>query len=130
MRTLLVEFGWALALTIAIELAVVALLGVRTSREFAAVVLVNVITNPSLNCALLLVHAGLVSALRPGLAGVAEWTFVIVAEVVVVLVEWKLLAWALRADSRTWLVRSATMNAASFVVGTWLLALVLPTLVR
>lgn len=117
--------GMAAALigTIAIELAVVALLGGRSARELAAVALVNAITNPILNLALLLVRLEVLPSVGAGLAAPVEWAFIGVAEIAVVLVEWRLLAWALRADSRTWLIRSAVMNATSFVLGSWLLAL-------
>jgi hypothetical protein len=128
--SVLIGFGSALALTVAIELAVVAALGGRSADELAAVALVNVITNPTLNFALLLFRGLVLSSLRPASATVAEWAFIAVAEIAVVLVEWRLLAWALRADSRTWLVRSAVMNATSFVLGTWLLWVALPALVR
>jgi hypothetical protein len=118
------ELAAALVLTIAIELAVVALLGGRTARELIAVALVNAITNPTLNLALLLLRANVSTALSPGVAASAEWAFIGAAEVVIVLAEWRLLVWALRADSRTWLVRSAAMNAASFVLGGWVLVVV------
>jgi hypothetical protein len=76
------------------------------------------------------VRANVPKSLSPGVAASAEWAFIGVAEVLIVLAEWRLLVWALRADSRTWLVRSAAMNAASLVVGSWLLAVAQQTLVR
>ena len=54
MSGVLAQLGIALALTVVIELAVVALLGGRTSRELVAVTAVNVVTNPVFNAALLL----------------------------------------------------------------------------
>ena len=67
---------------------------------------------------------------RPDLAVAAQWLFIVIAEVIVVIVEWRLLVWALRADSRTWLLRSVAMNATSFALGSWLLAVVLGSLSR
>ena len=123
------QLAAALALTIAIELAVVALLGVRRAEEFAAVALVNVITNPALNVLAaaaygLIVYAVARLGLSGGVVALVYWALIGVAEVAVVLVEWRLLVWALRAesDSRKWLIRSAAMNATSFVLGSWLLA--------
>jgi hypothetical protein len=126
----LAELAAALVLTIAIELAVVALLGGRTARELIAVALVNAITNPALNLTLLLLRGSLLPGLTPDVATLAEWVFIGIAEVVIVLAEWRLLVWALRADSRTWLVRSVGMNVASFVFGSWLLAVAQRALVR
>jgi hypothetical protein len=126
----LAQLGIALALTVVIELAVVALLGGRTSRELVAVTAVNVVTNPVFNAALLLLRASVLSSLRPDIAASAEWAFIGVAEVLIVLAEWRLLVWALRADSRTWLVRSAAMNAVSLVAGSWLLAVMQQALAR
>ena len=123
------QLAAALALTIAIELAVGAALGVRRAEEFAAVALVNVITNPALNVLAtaaygLSVHAVARFGLRGGVVTLVYWALICVAEVAVVFIEWRLLVWTLRAesDSRTWLIRSAAMNATSFVLGSWLLA--------
>jgi len=117
------QLAAALALTIAIECVVVALLGVRRAEEFAAVALVNVITNPALNVLARAVSAAATKALSSPLAAYVYWGFVGIAEVAVALIEWRLLVWALRAGtrSRTWLIRSAVMNATSFVLGSWVL---------
>ena len=130
MTELLVQLAAALMLTIAIELAVVWALGARTPDELWAVTLVNLMTNPALNVGLFVVRLTVVPALQPSAAALAQWLFVGVAEVVVVLVEWRLLVWTLRAESRTWLWRSVAMNAASFVLGSWLLAVGLSALAR
>jgi hypothetical protein len=127
---LLVQLAAALALTIVIELAVVGLLGGRSVRELAAIALVNVITNLPLNLALTMLRAWVLPALATDTAHVVEWAFIGVAEAAVVVIEWRLLTWALRADSRTWLLRSVAMNAASFVLGGWLLVLAQQALVR
>jgi hypothetical protein len=120
---LLGELATALGLTVVIELATVALLGGRSVRELAAVALVNVVTNPPLVLSLLALNAVLVARLSADAAFAAYWGAVAIGEVIVVIVEWRLLAWALRADSRLWLARSIAMNAASFVLGSALMAL-------
>ena len=104
MTWLLAELGSALALTIVLELAVVTALGGCSAIELTAVALVNVVTNPLLNLALLVLRWGVLPRLSPGLATPVEWAFIAVGEVVVVLVEWRLLVWSLRGDSRTWLI--------------------------
>ena len=130
MTSPLIQLAAALGLTIVIELAVVWVLGGRTADELGAVALVNVMTNPALNVAMLVVRLAAPPTLGPALVTYGQWAFLGVAEIVVVLVEWRLLAWALRADSRTWLVRSAAMNATSFVLGSWLLALAVRAFAR
>ena len=59
------------------------------------------------------------------LAAVVDWAsspagvlaFLVPAEIVVVLVEWRLLLWALGGSSRRLLLVSAVMNAASALAG-------------
>jgi hypothetical protein len=46
----------------------------------------------------------------------------VACEIVIVLVEWRLLRWALKKDSRKTLVLSAVMNTASFAAGLVVLA--------
>ena len=65
------------------------------------------------------------------LARLVDWSsspagvlaFLVPAEALVVLVEWRLLVWALGGDSRRLLLISAAMNAASALAGLvfWLL---------
>jgi hypothetical protein len=99
----------ALTVTLAIEIPVAVLLGYRKNREIAAVILVNVITNPPLNYLIYLNYY-------------FDWmpytTFAVIClEVAVVLVEWRLLLFALRKSSSRMLLLSAAMNATSYVVG-------------
>jgi hypothetical protein len=114
----LTRLASALALTIAIEVPVAALLGLRTRRAVAAVALVSVVTNPPLNFALLALGLAL-----PGFAenAAAYWLTVAALELLAVLAEWRLLLWVLGGESRRMLVVSAVMNAASFGAGlVWL----------
>jgi hypothetical protein len=104
----------ALTLTIAVEVPVAALLGLRSRRAVAAVALVSVVTNPPLNFVLLALGLAL-----PGFAenAAAYWLTVAALEVLAVLAEWRLLLWVLGGESRRMLVVSAAMNAASFGAG-------------
>jgi hypothetical protein len=96
-----------------VEVPVAAALGLRDRRSLVAVACVSLITNPLLN------WTGWV------LATVVDWSaspagalaFILPAELVVVLVEWRLLVWALDRDSRRLLLVSAVMNAASALAG-------------
>ena len=102
-----------LLVTIAVEVAVAVLLGFRRRNELAAVALVTVFTFPILS---LILAAFTLSDLDRGWYLAA----LLALETAVVLAEWKLLAYALRREQRVLLI-SATMNAASFLVGLFLL---------
>lgn len=108
------RFGAALALTIAIEVTVAALLGLRSRRAVASVALVSVVTNPPLNLALLALALA-----SPAFAEntVGYWFAVAALEVAAVLAEWRLLLWVLGGSPRRMLGVSAAMNAASFGAG-------------
>jgi len=99
----------ALALTLAVEVGVAFLFGLRGKRELGAVVAVNIITNPLLNY--FVVAGAYFHLISPNSA------LILLLEVFVVLVEWRLLVYALREDSKRMFALSALMNAASFVVG-------------
>lgn len=104
----------ALALTIAVELPVAALLGLRSRRAMAAVALVSVVTNPPLNLALFALALA-----SPAFAEdtVGYWIAVATLEVAAVLAEWRLLLWVLGGSSRRMLGVSVAMNVASFGAG-------------
>ncbi len=95
------------------EIAVAAAMGLRDRRSLVAVACASLITNPLLN------YAGLL------LAQVVDWpatpasalAFIVPAEILVVIVEWRLLVWALGGGSRRLLLVSAVMNAASALAG-------------
>jgi len=101
--------GEALILTLVIEVSVAWLFGLRTKKEFWTVILINVITNPLLNY-LITVNGyfHLVSQTN---------AFILCLEVVIVLVEWRLLVWVLRQSVKKMLVLSVVMNAASYLAG-------------
>lgn len=99
----------ALVFTLVVEVPVAWLRGLRGRRALTAVVLVNLITNPLLNYVLLV--ASQLASIR------IYWVVAAILEVAVVLVEWRLLLWALGGSSRRMLLTSVLMNAASFGVG-------------
>lgn len=119
-----------LAMTLVCELPVAALFGVGR-RGLAAVALINVVTNPALNLLLLGMYAvvpfALVAEDASGMSySVPWWTYVTVLllEIVVVWVEWRMLVWALHetvGGSRKLLVLAVSMNAVSALLGSALL---------
>jgi len=87
-------------------------------RGYLAVALINVVTNPLMN---LIVYVLIAYPPRPlALSGLPDLAIVALAEAAVVLVEWRLLVWALPDSAGSkgrmfWL--SVSMNAASWFGG-------------
>jgi hypothetical protein len=101
-------------LTLALELPVAVAFGLRTRHALLAVVLINLLTNPLLN------YASIVAQHFTGWAdGSAASIAVIllVAESVVVIVEWRLLIWTIAEPSRRMLSLSLCMNGVSALAG-------------
>jgi hypothetical protein len=99
----------ALILTIAVEILIALLLGLRRKTELTAVLLINLITNPALNFLL---------ALNNQYRLIHQTTILTLClEVLVVFIEWKLLVYALRLNNKKAFVLSLSMNAASFLAG-------------
>ena len=90
-----------------------AALGLRSRRALAAVACVSLLTNPLLNLGGILLAQAWDWPSAPGTA----LAVLAPAEVVVIIVEWRLLVWALGGDSRRLLLISAVMNAASALAG-------------
>jgi hypothetical protein len=126
----------ALAMTVAIEIPVAALFGLRR-RELGVVAAVSFVTNPPLN-----LFFALLSTLGVGYTKIYTdlpqrhlehvvaqpwiWALLCLLELIVVVVEWRLLVWALAGkagSSRRLLIISIAMNAASATLGTFLLSL-------
>lgn len=129
---IVLAFLLPLAMTIVLETGVAALLGVR-GRALTNVVSVNFITNPPLNLLWLgLAYVGIGFARVSPNGGTAHlaptfwgWFALGLLEVLVVVIEWRLLVWALARrgrSSRRLLTVSAVMNAVSAVFGTFVLA--------
>lgn len=101
----------ALLLTLAVELPVAALLGLRNSRALLAVVAVNLLTNPALNLALIAL------ALSGRGVGAAGALALCALEIAAVSAEWVLLLAVLGGSRRRTLGVAIAMNAASFAAG-------------
>jgi hypothetical protein len=108
-------FAKALALTILVEVAVGALLGIRSPRGIATVALMNVVTNPPL--VWVLAVAAMLFGIGPASTPAAYWGLVALLEAIVVTVEWRILRWVLGLESRRALWLSIALNAASFGLG-------------
>ena len=92
---------------------VAAAFGLRDRRSLVAVACASIATNPALT------WIGWALATRWDWAEspASALAFLLPAEAVVVLVEWRLLVWALGADPRRLLLISIAMNAASALAG-------------
>jgi hypothetical protein len=99
----------ALVLTMAVEVIIAWFWGIRGKAGLAAVLLINLITNPALNFLILL----------NSYLGIINHTaiFTLRLEILVVLIEWKLLVYALRLNNKKALALSLGMNAASYLAG-------------
>jgi hypothetical protein len=98
----------ALLLTVIIEAGVAYLLGFRTSRFLTALAAINVITNPALNY-LILVLAYLGTEV--------SFPWIVLLEVLVVILEWRLLVYVFREPKGRFLIVSFLGNATSFLIG-------------
>jgi hypothetical protein len=98
----------ALFLTVVVETGIALLFGLRSRKEVTVVACINLITNPVLNC-LLLVLAYVNQ--KPDLL------LLLILEACVVVIEWMMLRRYLRLNGRTMGILSLTMNTASFLAG-------------
>ncbi len=98
----------ALLLTVAIEGGIAWLFGFRTARLLLAVAMINCVTNPALNVLLLLLAWRGIAVPLP---------LVILLEILVVVVEWRLLVYVIGRPGRRLFPFSLVANAASFLAG-------------
>jgi hypothetical protein len=99
-----------LILTILIEETVIFLLGYRNKNTFLVVALVNVLTNPIANY--IVIINNIFNIIKPNIS------LVIILEVLVVYIEWKILEYALpNQEKQSYLSLSIIMNLASFLTG-------------
>src|SRR5258708_17702423 len=99
----------ALLLTEVVEVAVAVFLGYRRPKEIIAVILVNLLTNPSLNFLLFLNdYYGVVQR---------GWPLILLLEAAVILIEWALLVFALHENQKSLLGLSFVMNTCSYLTG-------------
>jgi hypothetical protein len=110
---LLSNFILALLATITIELAVATGMGFRSKEHVKTIIIVNVLTNPALNY-FIVAMSSLGMPVSTGM--------ILVLELFVVLVEWRLLMFALKKEWKTMLLLSLAMNATSYTVGVLLMA--------
>lgn len=103
----------ALLITVAIELVVALIMGFRKADELWAVVYVNIITNPLLNYFILMNREFRFIRM--------DFLILNLIEIAIVLVEWRLLVFALRQNSRRLLLLSFLMNLTSYVLGSFIL---------
>lgn len=106
---ILVHMLLALTLTCLIESATAYILGYRTLQIYIIILLINVITNPALNLIMQIVYLFVASKMALG--------WVITLELLVVILEWRILAYVYPENSKKMLLLSATMNAASYIGG-------------
>ena len=98
----------ALLLTVVIEDGIAWMFGYRTARLMLAVAMINCITNPALNFILLvLAWQGIDVTL----------VLVVLLEVLVVVVEWRLLVYVIGHPKGRLFILSLVANAASFLAG-------------
>jgi len=102
----------ALGLTLLVELAVAFAMGWRARNDLAGVAAVSIITNP-----FFVLSVYILLLFFRDLSPEPRLLFMVVLEIVIVLVEWRLLRWALKKGSGKTLLLSAVMNAASFAAG-------------
>lgn len=101
-------------LTVAVEVPIAALLGLRARTALVAVALINVMTNPALGYVLLVVRHLLG---WDGGALALPLLALLVGEVLVILAEWRLLIWVLGGSRRRMLKVALAMNVASACIG-------------
>ncbi len=99
----------ALLLTIAIEIIVAIFFGYRKKSEIATIIFINLITNPLLNYLLFI----------NGYFGITQinTTAILFLEIIIVLVEWLLLRFALQQNSKKLFALSLVMNFCSYIAG-------------
>jgi hypothetical protein len=104
------SYAIAFVLTVLLEVAVALAFGLRRRPEIGAVVLVNVFSHPLLICLLWTIASLRATPIR-GLE-------ILMLEAGAVLVEWRLLCYAIpRHSAKRLFVLSLTMNAASYLSG-------------
>jgi hypothetical protein len=106
---LLNNFLLPLLLTITTEGILAFALGYRGRVFFTVLVLVNIMTNPVLNHFLALLYMLQLQQFRP--------VVLVLLEVLVVFVEWRLFRFALPKDAKALLVLSVGINLGSFLFG-------------
>jgi len=97
----------ALIITEIVEVIAAFLLGYREKRFFKALILINIITNPVLNCILIILYN----------VGIHNFIITPILEAVVVICEWKLFKFVLGNSERSLLFLSLIINLSSYTAG-------------
>ena len=111
-----VDFTIALLLAILVECAIAAVFGFRERRVFLAVVAINLITNPILNFSILIIRS--LNLFR------VDFFVLLIFELLVVVVEWRMLVFSVSESSKKLLMLSLVMNLCSFASGVFLFSFV------
>ena len=99
----------ALVLTVVLEVLIAILFNYRKKSEISIIVLINIITNPLLNYLL---------AVNNYFNWLSVNIFILILlEIIVVMIEWLLLRYAIRKNPKKLFLLSLVMNATSFIVG-------------
>jgi|GEM_PF-316343 len=104
----------ALLISIAVEVLIAFVFGYRKKLEILAIILVNLITNPLLNYIITIRLRNI--RYNPMYDPSGQYT-ILISELIVIIVEWLLLRFALRNKSIKLMMLSITMNIVSYVVG-------------
>jgi hypothetical protein len=99
----------ALLITIAVEAVVAVFFGFRRKFEIAAIIFINLITNPLLNYLLFINGYFNITTIKT--------EGIIYLEVIVVLVEWLLLSFTLQQNRKKLFALSLVMNFCSYITG-------------
>jgi hypothetical protein len=111
-----VDFMIALSLAIFVESLVAIMFGFRKRNVFLAVAAINLITNPILNYSILIIQS--LNLFR------VDFFILLIFELVVVLVEWRMLIFSVLGSAKKLLMLSLVMNLCSFASGLLLFSLV------
>lgn len=110
-QNIIISLIVSLLVTIIIELIVARLFGFRKKHELLVVVLINLITNPVLNYLILLKNYTATNYQTEAFS-----PFVVVLEIIIVIIEWLLLRFALNNKSTKLFLFSLVANACSFLM--------------
>lgn len=112
--------GIALFTTLLVELPIAAAFRIGR-RALGVVLLINVLTNPALNLLLVVLANSMGLPPETWVLFYMQCAAVLLLEIIVVVVEWRLMVWAFQGTvgtSRKLLLLSVIMNAFSAIFGT------------
>lgn len=100
----------ALILTEVVEVIAAFLLGYRGKKFLITLLLINIITNPLINCIVMILYYYKLN----------NFIIVLALEVLVVIGEWRLFEYALGKGKRSYLFLSIIINLSSYLIGLFL----------